>query len=77
MPACKLNKPDAVARYVDVFVVHLLLRPVWMQRGKCQALGKGVNACGRKADYPLHSSPEEDTVWLSYFVAVLVLNQHH
>lgn len=69
MPACELNKPDAVARCVNVFVVHLLLRPVWMQRGECQALGKGVNACGRNADYPLHSSLGEVIVWLSYFVA--------
>lgn len=75
MPARKQNKPDAVERNVSVFVVRLLLRPVWMQQGECQALGKGVNARGRKADFPLHSSPGEEL--LCGYCVLWVLNQHH
>lgn len=42
-----------------------------MQQGECWALGKGVN--GRKADFPLISSDEEEflcaycVLWLFWF----------
>lgn len=58
-PACKQNEPDAaVEGNASAIVIHLLLGPVWMQQGECRALGKGVN--GRKADFPVISSAEEE-----------------